>query len=260
MNRRVFVTTAPTHRNATDLFADRWASDLSELAPGLPPGGLPGFSADPRPRQAAAHLGANGRLDGYEVLELGPLEGAHTCQLEALGAKRITAVESNSEAFLKSLIVKNIAGLTRSTFLLGDVSRHLEAPGPRYDLIFCCGILYHMLDPLELIRLAAARTDRIFIWTHYFREERRLRRHVTRPVEHEGMRLDLHELTYQDRKLATFWGGNRDRTRWMELPDLIRVLAHHGLSETTIITDDPDFRNGPAVTLAARRPGAKPPA
>ncbi|MFC7662522.1 hypothetical protein [Methylorubrum suomiense] len=46
----------------------------------------------------------------------------------------------------------------------------------------------------------------------------------------------------------------------MELPDLIRVLAHHGLSETTIIADDPNFVNGPAVTVAAQRPGATPPA
>ncbi len=260
MIKRRFVTNTPSHRNATDLFADRWASDLSELAPGLKAGGLPGFRADPRPGQAAAHLGVDGRLDGYGVLELGPLEGAHTCQLEALGAERITAVESNSEAFLKSLIVKNIAGLNRSTFLLGDVSRHLEAPGPRYDLIFYCGILYHMLDPLELIRLAAARTDRIFIWTHDFREERRSRRHTSHVVEHEGLRLSLHEFAYNDRGPATFWGRNRDRTRWMELPDLIRVLAHHGLSETTIIADDPNFVNGPAVTVAAQRPGATPPA
>ncbi|AMB46209.1 hypothetical protein [Methylobacterium sp. AMS5] len=113
-----------------------------------------------------------------------------------------------------------------------------------------------MLDPLELIRLAAARSDRLFIWTHYYASQPRLRRHVPRAVEHEGLRLTLHELTYRDRGLATFWGGNRGRTRWIERPDLIRVLAHHGLTETTIIADDPDFVNGPAVTLAAQRPAA----
>ena len=44
------------------------------------------------------------------------------------------------------------------------------------------------------------------------------------------------------------------------VPDLSRVLAHHGLTETTIIADDPDFMNGPAVTLAAQRPSAASPA
>jgi len=42
--------------------------------------------------------------------------------------------------------------------------------------------------------------------------------------------------------------------------DLIRVLAHHGLTETTIIADGPSFMNGPAVTLATQRPGAASPA
>ncbi|UYW29473.1 hypothetical protein OKC48_13510 [Methylorubrum extorquens] len=44
------------------------------------------------------------------------------------------------------------------------------------------------------------------------------------------------------------------------MPDLIRLLAHHGLTETTIIANDPSFVNGPAVTLAAQRPGAASPA
>ncbi len=34
------------------------------------------------------------------ILELGPLEGAHTYQL------RILAIEANAEAFLKCLVVK----------------------------------------------------------------------------------------------------------------------------------------------------------
>ncbi|MCG5245646.1 hypothetical protein [Methylorubrum extorquens] len=40
------------------------------------------------------------------------------------------------------------------------------------------------------------------------------------------------------------------------VPNLIRVLAHHGLTETTIIADDPSFVNGPgrdARRAAARR-------
>jgi hypothetical protein len=44
------------------------------------------------------------------------------------------------------------------------------------------------------------------------------------------------------------------------VPDPIRVLGHHGLTETTIIADDTDFVNGPAVTLAAQRPGVASPA
>jgi len=258
--KRHFVTTVPSHRNAYDLFAGRWASDLGEIDPDLPRQGIPAFRHDVRPGQAARHLGRDGRFEGYDILELGPLEAAHTWQLEQLGARAITAVEANTDAFLKSLIVKNIARLDRSTFLLGDVSRHLAETRRRYDLIFCCGILYHMHDPVELIRLAAERSDRLFIWTHYFRDQPRLRDHKLREIERDGMRLRLHELTYRDRAMTTFWGGNQARTSWMELPDILAALHRYGLSETTVIHDDPDFANGPVVTIAAARPGAVPPA
>lgn len=254
--KKQFFTNLPSHRNAYDLFADKWACDLGEIDSTLPARGMPGFAADPRPRQAAEHLGRDGRFDGYDVLELGPLEAAHTYQLERLGAARVTAVEANSEAFLKCLIVKNLAKLDRSTFLLGDATRHLAEPGPRYDLIFACGILYHMLDPVELIRLAAARTDRLFLWTHYYADVASLKHLRPRAYAGHGLSLRTFEMTYKDPGLGSFWGGNRPKTNWLELPTILAVLARFGLTETTVIADDHDHRHGPNVTLAASRPGS----
>ena len=257
--KKQFFTNLPSHRNAYDLFSGKWACDLSAIDPGLPAQGMPGFAADPRPRQAADHLGRGGRFDGYDVLELGPLEAAHTTQLERLGAARVTAVEANSEAFLKCLIVKNIARLDRSTFLLGDAMRFLDGPGPRHDLIFACGILYHMQDPVELIRLAAARSDRLFLWTHYYADVPCLKHLRPRTYQGHGLSVPTYEMTYRNSRLGTFWGGNRASTNWLELPTILTVLAHFGLTETVVIADDHDHLYGPNVTLAASRPGAQPP-
>src|SRR5437764_1159033 len=98
-----FEERAPAHANAIDIFAGRWAADLSEFDPAWR-GGDAKLAVDPRPGYAARYLGTAGYLDGMTVLELGPLEGAHTYQLEQLGAARILAVESNVEAYLKCLI------------------------------------------------------------------------------------------------------------------------------------------------------------
>ena len=49
-----------------------------------------------------------GKFLSKRVLELGPLEGAHTYMLQQLGAKEIISIESNKRAFLKCLIIKNI--------------------------------------------------------------------------------------------------------------------------------------------------------
>ena len=66
---------------------------------------------------AAQVFGTRGRLAGFGILELGPLEGAHTYRLEQLGAERILAIEANVEAYLKCLIVKEILGLIKSKLL-----------------------------------------------------------------------------------------------------------------------------------------------
>jgi Protein of unknown function (DUF1698) len=83
------------------------------------------------------------------VLELGPLEGAHTYRLQQLGAGRILAIESNVEAYLKCLIVKEALGMKRAEFMLGDFTLYLQECTERFDLVFCCGVLYHMQDPLS---------------------------------------------------------------------------------------------------------------
>src|SRR6187200_3094366 len=117
---RKFEHRGPSHQNAVDIFQGKWASDFSEVCPGLRAGQRQLFTLDSRPRNAARLLGVNGRLDGMRVLELGPLEGAHTYQLEKLGAARVLAVEANAEAFLKCLITKEIADLRVAKFMHGD--------------------------------------------------------------------------------------------------------------------------------------------
>ncbi len=89
-------------QNAIDIFGDRWASKIEEVCPGQTSGPGPYLGEDPRPSIAAQYLGFEpGSLQGMNILELGPLEGARTYQLAKLGADRILAIEANAEAFLK---------------------------------------------------------------------------------------------------------------------------------------------------------------
>jgi 2-polyprenyl-3-methyl-5-hydroxy-6-metoxy-1,4-benzoquinol methylase len=149
----------PTHQNAIDIFRDHWASKIEEVCPGLTSGPGPYFSADRRPSIAAQYLGFEpGSLQGMNVLELGPLEGAHTYQLAKLGADRIIAIEANAEAFLKCLIVKEILQTPRCRFLLGDCLKFLQESHDQFDMIFCSGILYHMENPFELIKAISQHT------------------------------------------------------------------------------------------------------
>jgi hypothetical protein len=163
-----FEQRIPSAQAAVDIFSGKWASNLSQILPVTGTGTANLFN-DPRVKLAAAALGANGRVNGMRILEVGPLEGAHTYLLEQLGAGSVTAVESNTEAFLKCILVKDMLGL-KANFLCGDAVLFLKESDEQYDLVFCSGFLYHLMDPLETIRLICSRTSRCFVWTHYHQE------------------------------------------------------------------------------------------
>lgn len=61
-----------------------------------------------------------GGFKNKNVLELGPLEAGHTYLIEKLGASSVLGIESNARAYLKCLVVKEVMGMTKSHFLLGD--------------------------------------------------------------------------------------------------------------------------------------------
>jgi len=248
-----FEERAPSHANAIEVFAGRWATDLSQFDPAWR-GGEAKLLVDPRPGYAAQHLGAADRLDGMTVLELGPLEGAHTYQLERLGAARILGIESNAEAYLKCLIMKEALGMQRASFMLGDFSLYLRDTPERYDLVFCCGVLYHMEDPLALIRDIARVTDKCLVWTHYYDPARASDRQP-RPVVVDGLSATYFGARYHDRAQGSFWGGNKPTANWMTRDDILAAFRHFGLDMVEIIDDQTEAKPGPAFSFAVRRRG-----
>src|SRR5205814_564703 len=108
------IQEAPSPQTALDIFAREWASKLPEEFEYLRAGNVPLFQ-DSRIEWAGERLG----LKGKSILELGPLEGGHTYMLEKMGAESIVAIEANTKAFLKCLIIKEILDLKSARFLCG---------------------------------------------------------------------------------------------------------------------------------------------
>lgn len=245
-----FENRAPSDQTAIDVFKGRWASNIGEVLPGVVSGQNQLFETDIRPKQAAAMFGRRGRLDGMKILELGPLEGAHTYQLEKLGAE-VTAVESNAEAYLKCLIVKEVLGLRKAKFLLGDCIGFLEENRQQWDLVFCSGILYHMSDPVNLIRLCAKASKNCFVWTHYFDPERFNVVRTAHQVERFGFETTYYEAVYPDRDQPVFWGGKDATACWLTRDDMLSAFKFFGF-EPTVIAEDLAPPPGPCLTLGAK--------
>jgi hypothetical protein len=252
-----YSTEAPAPQVALDIFRGDWTSALPPPLEACRAGSLPLFS-DPRIAWAARQLGG---IEGARVLELGPLEGGHSYLLERLGASSVVAVEGNTRAYLKCLIIKELLELRRVRFLHGDFVEYLRRFPGSFDLGVASGVLYHVENPVELIALLARTCERLFIWTHYYdrdpieRDPRLARRFKgSTTAEHEGFRSTVYRYEYRAARILTsFCGGSRSWSHWMGRADMLACCRHFGFDQITVGCEDPDNVNGPCFAIAARR-------
>jgi len=118
-----------------------------------------------------------------------------------------------------------------------------------------------MLNPMEVIALIAGRTDRLYLWTHYYDAERvKANRNVAPTMgaphraEYGGFSHDLYPHSYQGTlDLNLFLGGPAAGSHWLTRADLLNGLRHFGFNDLRIGHDTPDHPGGPAISIAARR-------
>jgi hypothetical protein len=245
----------PGNQNAVDAVPG-WSTALPPEF-GVTAGSICAFN-DSRIAWAAECFGS---LEDKSVLELGPLEAGHTIHLERLGAK-VTAIEANRLAFLRCLVVKEIVGLKRATFLLGDFIKWLENTAATYDLIVASGVLYHMSDPLRLLDLISKRANAVFLWTHYASDEampigdprRAVLAEQPRIVAFNGVPARLYQRTYASAEIRPeYCGGMADDHSWMHRDDILAALKSLKYTDIRVAQDTPNHVNGPAFSVFARR-------
>jgi hypothetical protein len=243
-----YVLSAPSPQNALDILRGEWACELPD--PNLLAGSVTTFD-DYRIKWFAEHLSG---FENKTVLELGPLEAGHTYMLDRLGAASILAIEANTRAFLKCLIVKEIFELKRTRFLCGDFIKYLRTNREQFDVCLASGVLYHMINPVELIGLLAKTTNHVCLWTHYHDPEI-VQLPSSKEAEYAGFAHTLYYRAYgEERNWAGFCGGCRPYSYWMTRDDIVEGFKHFGLTEITIGIEEPHHQNGPAFTLVASRP------
>ena len=245
-----YLESPPSVANAVNLFAGEWSTKL----PIDTPTGFAELFDDHRITSCVAALGG---VDGSRVLELGPLEGAHTATLRRLGAASVEAIEANTGAYQRCLVTKEVLGLDGVSFRLGDFRPFLAETEERYDLAVAIGVLYHLDDPVPVLTDLARVTDRIVVWTHVYNDEFGMERLADRfdPVEHHTLgstAYRLHPYRYESSlDWSGFSGGTRPVARWIERDDLLEVIDALGFDVVT--RDDHDHPHGPAVTMALKR-------
>jgi hypothetical protein len=250
-----YIDNYPSAEAGLALFTNTWSSHIPVA--GKVTGNLPLF-ADGRLSWLFDQIGG---IDGWNVLELGPLEAAHTSMLHAKGAASITAIEANAICYLKCLVIKEIFHLDRARFSLGNFERFLSDTSDRFDLIVASGVLYHLMDPLLALLDMMRVTDRIFVWSHFFNDaampitdaRRSLFTRETIEREHSGAHLTYHVRSYGGMSHSgAFCGGIHESSVWLELPQVTELLEQNGY-RLTLGFEHPDHANGPAACFVAVR-------
>ena len=249
-----YVDAAPSAQQTIDLFKDDWASRLP--IPGTTSGEA-GLFEDARIRWLLERCPVN----GFDILELGPLEAGHTKMLADAGAASILAVEGNKSAYLKCLVVQQLLDLKQAKFELGDFDAWLETADHRFDLVLASGVLYHLADPLATLLDLTRVADRIFIWSHFAdadampADDKRRRPFTgeTRIAERDGERLTYHVRSYLGTQTrSNFCGGRESSAVWMESAEVVALLERRGYRVETGVAQ-PDHPSGPALCLYATR-------
>lgn len=243
----------PSLENSIQIFKGEWSSAI----PGSTSGGRAPLFADPRATYWIKKTSDffNGRVSASSInaLELGPLEGAHSYMFCNAGWN-VTSVESNSRAFLKTLIIYNEFRLNAKA-LYGDFIPYLQQPStPIYHFIAASGVLYHMKNPLEALDLIAAKCQSVGIWSHFYDDSLAKlwpNRWTEVELEVANERYRGYRQYYgQGQEKMSFCGGGQDYSIWIRKDDILNRLAHHGF-QVDVHACQLDHPNGPCLTLYA---------
>lgn len=200
------------------------------------------------------HLEQVGGAVGKRILELGPLEGAHTKMLIEAGAREVIAVEGLADCFLRCLVVKEAFQLDKAKFLFGDFNDYVDQcfDGKKFDFISAAGVLYHQQNPSKLIHNLGKITDTVIVWSQVANcngqpsnidgEDRFLDCYYGKINNYQGARL----------KSETYCAGLNDWAFWF-YPDEMRRCFYDAGFKNIIETPSPSNVNGDCLLFVATR-------
>lgn len=169
------------------------------------------------------------------IIDLGCLEGGYTVEFARHGYDAL-GLEVRELNIGKCRYVEQRAGLDNLRFVRAD-ARDLADFGT-FDAVFCAGLLYHLDDPIEFVRLLGQVTKRVLILdTHVAmaRRPRYWRKRLSRMAVHEGVPGRWYDdypdaASPESMESAVDASYGNPRSFWVEKMHLIQELREAGFS------------------------------
>jgi 2-polyprenyl-3-methyl-5-hydroxy-6-metoxy-1,4-benzoquinol methylase len=175
---------------------------------------------------------------GKRVVDLGCLEGGYTVELARAGFDAL-GIEVRQSNFENCQRVKAGTNLPNLTFACDDV--HNLAKYGVFDVIFCCGLLYHLDEPRKFVDLMAQVCRRVVIIdTHVAETRRNGKFRLSWVTENEGWAGRWYPEGNSDRwRYEAKWSAWSNRKSfWPMKRDLMQGLQQAGF---TMVLECPIF-------------------
>jgi SAM-dependent methyltransferase len=170
----------------------------------------------------------------FSIVDLGCLEGGYTALFARAGFAAL-GIDGRPENIARCEQGAGRLGLPDLRFVCDDV-RNLERYGS-FDATFCCGLLYHLEDPVAFLRLVSRLTRRVLILQTHFATDALPARfpNLSELTSHEGVAgrwyLEHPDDATDEEMLSQAWSsiGNR-RSFWVEKRHLVQALIDMGFA------------------------------
>ena len=177
------------------------------------------------------------------VLDLGALEGGLSFEMAREGWQA-TGVEGREDNFRKASLIASYYGLPNLRFVHRDVKALTPEQNGVFDAILCCGLLYHLDEPVAHLRQLEsllAPDGLLFLDTHVAPDP-----YAARFGTHEASLSEPVTFTENGHEYDGRWwtepaeGDLRERmwsaisnarSLWLSRRSLIRALVHSGFDE-----------------------------
>jgi hypothetical protein len=179
------------------------------------------------------------------ILELGPLEGAHTFMLaEHPRVKRVLGVEGRASNIRKATFLQDLLRVQNVEFVQANLETDLLSFG-RFDVVFCSAVVSHLPEPWTLLERLPKIAPKLFLWTVYSDDP-------SADVVVDGFRGRRQTEGGLDEPLS----GLSSDSLWLTLGSLTEALTRSGYDRVEIIHNDLNHPAGRAVTLGATVSGS----
>jgi SAM-dependent methyltransferase len=176
------------------------------------------------------------------ILELGSLEGGHSFELARLpDVEKVVGIEGRQYNVDRANFARRLLKLRNVEFITANIETLDFTNLGRFDVVFCCGLLYHLPEPWNVVGQVRRVSHNLFLSTHYASKE------MATTTAH-GLRGYPHpEGGFFDPK-----SGLSPGSFWPTFESLKIMLNQYDFTNIEVLQDNPKHPNGPTVALVAR--------